>query len=237
MTIESNRDGYPLRNWWDIANALARQSFQIRLKKLSGTAFIVSQMIEEHASYRHYCFATAWHVIDDVLSDGRFVMFRSHDKLAIDVDTEMVTTARLGPPEFDLGLVFFRTVDDLLPLDEMMPLRLRTIPSLGESLGWYGYPGSLEHEPMFCRGSIACFKTEPHSYLINGVAYPGMSGGAVADQYGWVVGVVSEWWEDGGLPHIPGMLQAVPSAMIRYVLEDRMGARAMDNRPPTLRSS
>jgi Trypsin-like peptidase domain len=237
MVIENNRDGYPLRNWWDIADALARQSFQVRREKLCGTAFIVSMAIEKHSSYRHYCFATAWHVIDDVLVDNRFVLFRFRDKLAIDVDTEEITVARLGPPEFDLGLVFLRSVDDLLHVNEMMPLRLKTAPSLGENLGWYGYPGSLEHEPMFCRGTLACFKTDQHSYLINGIAYPGMSGGAVADQYGWVVGVVSEWWVDGSLPHIPGMLQAAPSMMIRHVLEDRMWARAIDTRPPTIRSS
>ena len=234
MTLESNRDGYPLRNWWDVAEALARQTFQVRRASCSGTAFLVSQGIEKDSPDRHYCLATAWHVIDDVLTDDRFALFRSHDKLAIDVDTEKIMTARLGPPEFDLGFIFFRTVDNLLPVEEMMPIRgLKSFPSLGEDLGWYGYPGSLGHEPMFCRGTLACFKTNPHSYLINGVAYPGMSGGAIADQYGWVVGVVSEWWGDGSLPHIPGMLQAAPSAMIRHVLEDRMGARVIDPRSPT----
>lgn len=232
MTLETERDGYPLRNWWDIAESLARQTFQVRRANCCGTAFLVSQGIERHSSHRHYCFATAWHVIDDILDDDHFILFRSHDKTAIDADTNRVMTARLGPPSFDLGCLYLRTVDDLLRLEDMMPVRgLKTFPSLGESLGWCGYPGSLEDEPMFCRGTLACFKTDPHSYLINGVAYPGMSGGAVADQYGWVIGVVSRWWEDGSLPQIPGMLQAAPSAMIRHVLEDRMGARVVDTRP------
>ena len=151
--------------------------------------------------------------------------------MAIDIDVERIMIARLGPPTFDLGFLFLRTADNLLPPEEMMPIRgLKTFPSLREDLGWYGYPGSLKHEPMFCRGTLACFRTNPHAYLINGVAYPGMSGGAVADQYGWVVGVVSEWWEDGSLPQIPGMLQAAPSAMIRHVLEDRMEASVTDSR-------
>ena len=152
--------------------------------------------------------------------------------MAIDIDVERIMIARLGPPTFDLSaFLFLRTADNLLPPEEMMPIRgLKTFPSLREDLGWYGYPGSLKHEPMFCRGTLACFRTNPHAYLINGVAYPGMSGGAVADQYGWVVGVVSEWWEDGSLPQIPGMLQAAPSAMIRHVLEDRMEASVTDSR-------
>lgn len=232
MTLETERDGYPLRNWCDIAESLARQTFQVRRASCCGTAFLVSQGIERDSSHRHYCFATAWHVIDDILDDDHFIMFCSHNNTAIDADTSRVMTARLGPPSFDLGFLFLRTVDDLLRPEDMMPVRgPKTFPSLGESLGWCGYPGVLDDEPMFCRGTLACFKTDPHSYLINGVSYPGMSGGAVADQYGWVIGVVSKWWEDGSLPQIPGMLQAAPSAMIRHVLEDRMVARVVDTRP------
>jgi hypothetical protein len=58
-----------------------------------------------------------------------------------------------------------------------------------------------------------------------------MSGAAVVDRYGWVVGVVSEWWEDRAIAQIPGMLQAAPSAMIRHVLEQTMNAKVLDNRP------
>ncbi|MBN2210503.1 MAG: trypsin-like peptidase domain-containing protein [Sedimentisphaerales bacterium] len=231
MALETERDGYPLKNWWDIAETLARQTFQVRRKNCRGTAFLVSQGLEKDSSFRHYCFATAWHVINDILDDDHFILFRSHDKLEIGGDTYRIMTARLGPPSFDLGFLFLRTVDNLLCPKDMMPVRgLKTFPSLGENLGWYGYPGSLEHEPMFCRGTLACFKTNPHCYLINGLAYPGMSGGAVVDQYGWVVGVISEWWQDGSLPQIPGMLQAAPSAMIRHVLEDRMKASVIDSR-------
>lgn len=63
MTLETERDGYPLRNWWDIAESLARQTFQVRRASCCGTAFLVSQGIERDSSHRHYCFATAWHVI------------------------------------------------------------------------------------------------------------------------------------------------------------------------------
>jgi hypothetical protein len=232
MALELQRDGYPRRNWWDVAELLSRQTFQVQRVNCCGTAFLVSQGIEEGSSLRHYCFATAWHVIHDILDDERFTLWRSFDRTAICGETDRIATARLGPPLFDLGFLFLRTTDKLLPLEDMLPVRgLKTFPSLGENLGWYGYPGSLGQEPMFCRGTLACFKSNPHCYLINGVAYPGMSGAPVADQYGWVVGVVSQWWEDGTLPQIPGMLQAAPSAMIRHVLEDRMLARVVDTRP------
>ena len=75
MILEVNRDGYPLRNWWDIAKALERQSFQVLRTNCSGTAFLVSQGIEKDSLHRHYCFATAWHVIDNAIKDDRFVLY------------------------------------------------------------------------------------------------------------------------------------------------------------------
>ena len=224
----NENEGYERFEWWDIAEKLAHQTFQLCRSSSLGTAFLVSQGIEKNSKCRHYCFATAWHVIDDILKEDEFVLFRHHDKLAVTGSTERIMTARLGPESFDLGFLFLRTIEDLLPLKQMMPVRgLKTFPALGEDLGWYGYPGSLESTPIFCRGTLACFKSDPHCYLINGIAYPGMSGGAVVDQFGWVIGVVSEWWEDSNLLKIPGMLQAAPSAMIRHVLEDRMGSRVL----------
>ena len=163
-------------------------------------------------------------------------LFRRIDGLAVSGPTENAAIARLGPPDFDLGLLFIRTVSDVLPPERMLPVRgLKSFPSLGEDLGWYGHPATLNQDPAFCRGSLACYKTDPvaNCYLVNGVAYPGMSGSGVADQRGWIVGVVSKWWTDPNLPAAQGMVQVAPSAMIRHVLEDRLGARVLDELPGT----
>ena len=229
MNNNTTKEKWPILEWWDVARKLAWQTFQVQRKSSCGTAFLCCQGIEQDSSLRHYVFATAWHVIEDVLKEDEFLLFRSADKLAIGGNTENIATARLGPPSFDLGFVFIRTRDNVLPIKEMMPIRgLKTFPSLGEDLCWYGYPGSLINDPVFCRGSLACFKTNPHCYLVNGVAYPGMSGGAIADRRGWIVGLVSKWWTDSNLPNAQGMLQVASSAMVRHVLEDRMDTTVIE---------
>jgi hypothetical protein len=229
LNARSDDGGWPVLEWCQVAEALRRQTFQVLLEDSCGTAFLVAQGIEQNSRMRHYAIATAWHVIEDLFAHHELILFRHWDSLGIKGETENVATARLGPPEFDLGLLFLRTADDLLKPEEMMPVRgLKTFPSLGEDLGWYGHPASLGNEPIFCRGSLACFKTDPHCYLIDGIAYPGMSGGAVADKRGWVIGLISRWWQDAVLPDVPGMVQAAPSAMVRHVLEDRMGATILD---------
>lgn len=229
MSSRDAEERWPILEWWELAERLARQTFQVLRHNSCGTAFLVCQGLEQESSLSHYIFATAWHVIEDLLEEEEFILFRHADRLAIKGVTERIMTARLGPPEFDLGFLIMRTADDVLDVNHMMPVRgLKTFPSLGEDLGWYGYPGSLGYDPLFCRGTLACFKTDPHCYLINGVAYPGMSGGGIADQRGWIVGIVSKWWQDPALREAPGLLQAAPSAMVRHVLEDRLRARVIE---------
>ena len=225
---------WPRLDWWQVAERLANQTFQVQRAACCGTAFMCGQGLEEESSLRHYIFATAWHVIDDVLDDDGFTLFRRIDGTAIQGKTENIMTARLGPNEFDLGLLFVRTADDVLPPEKMMPVRgMKSFPSLGEDLGWYGHPGSLDNDPMFCRGSLACYRTHPiaNHYQVNGTAYPGMSGSAVSDQRGWIIGLVSKWWTDDSLPEAQGMVQVAPSVMVRHTLEDRLGARILDELP------
>ncbi len=62
-----------------------------------------------------------------------------------------------------------------------------------------------------------------------------MSGGAVADQKGHVIGLVSAHWVDDSAPFIPGLLEVAPAAMIRHFFEDRMGATVL-SAPPSDRS-
>jgi hypothetical protein len=173
-------------------------------------------------------------VIEDLLSDRNFTLFRRIDGTAIEGNTDNIMTARLGPEEFDLGLLFIRTNADVLQPEEMMPVRGgNSYPYLGEDLCWYGHPASLGTDPVFSRGTLACYRTDSiaNHYLVNGSAYPGMSGGAVADKKGHVVGLVSKWWADENLENAQGMLRVAPSVMIRQTIEKRLGATVLDTLP------
>ena len=58
-----------------------------------------------------------------------------------------------------------------------------------------------------------------------------MSGGGVADQRGWLIGVVCAYWRDDNLSDAPGLIQLAPSIMIRHVLEERFKAQILDPSP------
>ncbi|MCH7870446.1 MAG: trypsin-like peptidase domain-containing protein [Planctomycetes bacterium] len=234
MSSAGTTKEWPILEWWQVAERLAQQTFQVQRAQSCGTAFLCGQGIEPEAKFRHYIFATAWHVVSDLLEDDEFSLFRRIDGTAITGATDNIAIARLGPEAFDLGLLFIRTASDVLPRERMMPVRgLKSFPSLGDDLGWYGHPASLDHDPTFCRGSLACYKTDPvaNCYLVSGATYPGVSGAGVADQRGWIIGVVSKWWTDPNLPNGQGMVQVAPSTMIRHVLEDRLGAKVLDVLP------
>jgi hypothetical protein len=93
---------WPRLNWWQVADRLAMQTFQVQRKACSGTSFMCGQGIEPKSPLRHYILATAWHVIEDILDDDDFTLFRRIDGTAIRGVTDNIMTARLGPMEFDL---------------------------------------------------------------------------------------------------------------------------------------
>ena len=230
----TSHEDWPVLEWHEVAERLARQTFQIQGDTCSGTAFICGQGIEPESSLRHYILATAWHVVDDLLKEQDFILFRRVDSTAIKCINSQTMIARLGPEEFDLGLLFIRTADDVLEPDKMMPVRgMSSFPNLGDDLCWFGHPASLGTDPVFCRGTLACYRNDlaTNYYLVNGPAYPGMSGGAVADIKGHVIGLVSQWWNDPNLDGGQGMLRVAPSVMVRHTLEDRMNARIIDSLP------
>ena len=201
-------------------------------KQTQGTAFVVAQGTAKNSSSHFYALATAWHCIDGLMQEDEISLLREIDNLNVHGNVANLATARLGDDSFDLGLIFLRLPEMLVAADQMMPVRgFRNHPVLGDDLCWLGHPAGLTRQPVFCRGTLATFQREPLCYLMNGCAYPGMSGGAVADKKGHIVGLVSEYWTSPSAPTTPGLLKVAPSQMVRHVLEDRMGAKILEELP------
>lgn len=224
---EANR--WVIKSWGDVAASIMQQTFSIELSDRVGTAFLVAQSRETVGGKRNYMFATAWHVIEGFEDRQTITMYRKWSERELVLDHGTIGIYQLGPPElFDLALFHVALPNDVQVIDKMMPVRGgHDIAELGQEVGWYGFPASLGRDPLFIVGRVASLTSRPHRYLASGPAYPGMSGCGVADAKGHVVGVVSSWWNDPNLPQGPGLVQIVPSQMIRHVLEERLGSQVL----------
>lgn len=226
---EKEAQEWPERPWGDVAECLMRQSFCLELQDRVGTAFLVSQTQQSHAGNRGFCFATAWHVIEGFQDAQTITLYRQWPARELLLDRGSITILQLGPPDkFDLGLFIVSLPKDVLLPEHMLPVRGgEQCLDMGQEIGWYGFPASLGRQPLFVVGRTAALATEPYRYLSTGAAYPGMSGGGVVDAKCHVVGVISSWWTDPYLPNGQGLVQIMPSQMIRHVLEDRMKAKVL----------
>lgn len=225
----SDDNQWPELPWSEVAERLMRQTFRIELADRFGSAFLVAQTVQSAGGARGYAFVTAWHVIDGFQDRETIGLYRHWPRQDLCLDNGKIAILQLGEPgKFDLAL-FLVTLDaELLQPESMMPVRGgEQIAALGDEVGWYGFPASLGRTPLFVTGRIAAHAEDPYRYLAAGQAYPGMSGCAVSDTHGHIVGVVSSWWNDPHLPHGPGLVEAIPSQMIRHVLQDRMRASVL----------
>jgi hypothetical protein len=77
---------------------------------------------------------------------------------------------------------------------------------------------------MFFHGHVSGYLKEPPTYLVDGVAIDGVSGGPAFDNRCHIIGLVSSY-----LPNkidektiLPGLLALVPINAIRYFMEQNM---------------
>jgi hypothetical protein len=106
----------------------------------------------------------------------------------------------------------------MLRWDLMMPK--------GAPIGWMGFPGITEPELCFFHGHVSGYVGDPPTYLIDGVAINGVSGGPAFDNRAHLIGLVSAYIPNRVNPHttLPGLMAAVPINAIRLFMEANMGA-------------
>jgi hypothetical protein len=96
------------------------------------------------------------------------------------------------------------------PLPIMSPEKYKKI---GVEVGWVGFPAICPLELCFFSGKISCFLGDENSYLIDGVAINGVSGGPVfgelADSTPEIIGIVSAYMPNRRAADTsPGLLKA-----------------------------
>lgn len=178
--------------WWQAVEIIKPHVVQISTPRGSGTGFFVSSS----ASTGICAIATAAHVVSDSNwweepirlfhpSSGHHRILRMLDR-AIHVNHEMDTAA-----------ILFTRQDMPLPPEPMPPIDEGHFLRVGSELGWLGFPSVSPLELCFFRGTVSAWIQKDRTYLVDGVAINGVSGGPAfaifADDRPMMFGVVSAY--------------------------------------------
>jgi len=161
-----------ITTWANGINLVKQYVVKIRTPDASGTGFLIS-----HSDKVHICgIATALHVVEHAhtweepiriehMSSGKHMVLRESDRAIIVLE------------EKDLAFILCPTGD--IPVQPGWP---RLIPQgktirQGVQIGWCGFPAVAPQDLCFFAGHVSCILKAQDSYLVDGVAINGVSGG------------------------------------------------------------
>lgn len=176
----------PEQPWHTILDSMRPYVFKILTPNGSGTGFQI------FSNQNGLCgIATAYHVIDHAdewHEPIKLLHFDSKKTVLIKNDERVIYSYK----DKDLAFIVFNRGD--LPLKDDPPLldSNRYLKQGGE-ISWCGFPVMALQDLCFFSGYVSCFLEEQQSYLIDGVAINGVSGGPAFDDSGTMIGVVSAY--------------------------------------------
>lgn len=165
--------------------------------------------------YNHdhrYCgIATAAHVVDhaDDWQQPIRIMHEQSETPRFLKEDDLIFLDRPN----DLAIVFFFKGDLKLPELPIPLLPLDQPCSIGADVGWLGYPGLAQELLCFFAGAVSARAISGRSYLIDGVAINGVSGGPVfhcpSSDKVQIIGCVSAYHANRATGEtLPGLLRA-----------------------------
>jgi len=217
--------------WAKAVGKVSKAVFRVEIGDAGGTAFAVSISSEKGEQGHAMMLATANHVIEGASNTDPAISIISMDgELELDNTDSDIFLYRLGPEEFDTGLIVVRTKEPVLSLEDLTPVFPHEfIPARGAEVGWMGFPALAWPEPCFFKGALSGYLYDPHVYLIDGVAINGVSGGPVFNVEPTIFGIVSAY-----LPNrpddettLPGLMLVIPTTIIDYWISNVLGANGV----------
>jgi len=197
-------------DWDKIVEKVNSSVVKIETPDGSGTGFLML-FSEEKA----WCgIATALHVVQEADEWQKPIKIHPYDfskpPLFLPDSERIIFTSW----KTDSAVIFFPTPSDLKFPENLIPLRPINSPlPVGAELGWMGFPFLEPFDICFFSGIVSGRKEARNTYMIDGVAVKGVSGGPVifssptdGTQF---IGVISSYRAGG--EQLPGLLYAYMS--------------------------
>ncbi len=180
---------------------------------------------------RHgYMFATARHVLDKAVKARQPVQLYTASGQAL-LGPASVTCHDIGPLGFDTSVLMVVSRDRLFLRADLRPVfPLESLHPRGTELAWMGFPGLVQPELCLFHGLVSGHLTKPDTYLIDGVAINGVSGGPVFDRKAQLIGIFSAYLPNrrpGGLV-LPGLLRVIPINLVNLWLNDVLNVHVLE---------
>lgn len=194
--------------WHKTYKSIAKHVFRIETPGGSGTGFLFAFNSDKSLA----AVATALHVIDQAHRWRQPIRLIQHDTSAEAFleygDRGMLIDYRRDSAAIIITSDLFELPKNLLPILEKDKFK-----KVGVPLGWVGYPALAPSELCFFQGCISAFVEHDDSYLIDGVAINGVSGGPVFAEIGEsepeLVGIISAYLSNRQVSGtLPGLLKA-----------------------------
>jgi hypothetical protein len=224
----------PIQQWpelrWDEAvDRVAKSVFRLYAGSSGGTGFLVGLGRDRQSGDYYATLATAWHVLEGLPGTSDELEIVSVDRRTVFTSAaDQVGFHPIGDARYDTGLIILRTGSPILQETELLPLfPYDSVLARGADIGWLGFPGITEPELCFFHGHISGYLNDPPTYLVDGVAINGVSGGPAFDNRAHIIGLVSAYVPNrvDERTTLPGLMTLVPINAIRYWMEHRVGAR------------
>lgn len=221
----------PKMAWDKVVDRVARIVFRLLAGDWAGTCFAVSIGTLPQSEATYYMFATAWHVVKDITgSQQPIYMVAADDKTVCEAKAGCYAVFRLGSEVFDTALIMVRSPEAIVSLSDLLPIfpPESQLPR-GTEIGLVGFPGIVGSEFCFFTGTISGYLNSPPSYLVDGVAISGVSGGPAFDNRAQIIGLVSSYIPNQVNEYmtLPGLLTLIPIGLVRYWMESKMKAMVL----------
>lgn len=220
---------WPELPWHDVVDRVSPSVFRIYAGNSAGTGFIVSVGYNSARSLWQTMVVTAWHVVQGIAQTNQGVRLVSWDrKEEHRCSPGDVEFRPFGDPRFDTSLMIILSQAPIHRIEDLLPmLPSESMLARGADIGWLGFPGLVEPELCFFSGHVSGYTMDPPSYLVDGVAINGVSGGPVFDNRTHIVGIVSAY-----LPNrvdsqtvLPGLMVVVPINAVQYYMQEYLKAK------------